>query len=669
MSIRASIMMELKSDTIIGSGYSIPGGEDIAVKVDRQGYPYLAGETFKGLFRAAMEDLLEWMGEETMVKVSDYFGERQSKEGIQSWEGNLAPRPIYVTPLLLSEEDHKKEADQCFSIRTFTKMENGMAATGSLRMASCIRSGLTFVGSITCEGGTDADQELIQNALRCIKYIGTSRTRGFGRVSVSVLGWETIAQNVHQAFPGSGNLLRYRITLKEPVRITNRTESHDTFLTGQSYIPGSTVRGAVLDHLAKDDPVWFETNKHMLMKELRFANVLPDNGIRVPAVIPTPKGFYSDKLGDTFYHLLTENEEKPDTKRAALGTFAVLRPEAKEIETWSPKTGENTRINLKLQHDTSSKSGGMFQTSWLEAGQTASGLVILPEKVDHTLKEKLEHILNGEIRFGASVHSGCGLCEISDQIWTRTLPEAEAYSFRPSDPIPSVLYLALLSPMALLNAYGEPCGITRELLQDMLGVEVLDLMCATSVIERHGFNRTMGTRLPIQMMYDSGSIFRITCNTPPTLEAIHALEESGMGIRREEGFGRVVFLKELKNIHKKANAKPRAFRVMSEAQKMRQTRIRWIHDHPMSAALSNSQMGTLQTLCFSLMDAPENAQEKLDEWFEDLIERNDHNRAMFRPTQEFVRSVLTDSDIPADAVKERLQLLIDLIKFDRRGND
>lgn len=43
------LTMELLSDAIIGSGYSVPGGEDIAVCQDTEGFPYLKGTTLKGL--------------------------------------------------------------------------------------------------------------------------------------------------------------------------------------------------------------------------------------------------------------------------------------------------------------------------------------------------------------------------------------------------------------------------------------------------------------------------------------------------------------------------------------------------------------------------------------------------------------------------------------------
>ena len=58
------IRMKLMSDTIFGNGMSVPGGEDISVLHDVQGFPYYRGSTFKGVFREMLIRYLEWNGVE-----------------------------------------------------------------------------------------------------------------------------------------------------------------------------------------------------------------------------------------------------------------------------------------------------------------------------------------------------------------------------------------------------------------------------------------------------------------------------------------------------------------------------------------------------------------------------------------------------------------------------
>lgn len=668
MSKRVKVTLKLESDTIIGSGYSIPGGEDIAVRKNSAGYPYISGETFKGLVRESLEDWLDWENPgHGMELAADFFGQRQEIGADESWHGNTCPKAVYITPLrMISPPD---EADNCYSMRTFTSMEDGIAKEGSLRVASCVKKGQMFSGFLTCESENEQDLKNLSNALRCIRSIGTSRTRGFGEVCVTLGNWEMADAGCASAIPGNGNILCYRVKLTEPVRVTSRTDSHDTFLACQSHIPGSAIRGAVLNILSKSEPEWFENNKKYLLKQLCFGNILPDNGRENAAVIPTPKGFYADKLGGKFYHLLIRGDVEPNTKRAKLGSFAVLDIEKGEVDSWSPKTGENTRINLKLQKSTETNTGGMFQTGWLEEGQTASGMVILPVNAPADVKEKVGTVLSGEIRFGASVHSGLGLCEVMERKWVETPPEQTAYGYQNGDSIPNTLYLILLSPMALVNEFGEPCGISTELLSEKLGVKVIDLMCSTSVTERQGFNRTLGTRLPVSMMYDSGSTIRLTCETAPAPEAVRALEQNGLGIRREEGFGRVVFLKNLDKITSKTPSKQKPLKEMTEKQKKDRERVVWLGENPIPDGLSASQLGDLQTKCKVCKHFPDTAQNHLNDWFNDLIKRNDNNKPKFEPTQNFVERVLTAEDIPAVTIEERLDLLIDLIDYGRKGDD
>ena len=82
--VTLSVTMELCSDAIFGSGYSVPGGEDIAVRVDEAGYPYLSGITLKGLLRESLENLLVWTGGQESLLVELL--------GKEDWEGEAAGR-------------------------------------------------------------------------------------------------------------------------------------------------------------------------------------------------------------------------------------------------------------------------------------------------------------------------------------------------------------------------------------------------------------------------------------------------------------------------------------------------------------------------------------------------------------------------------------------------
>ena len=169
--VKLTVTMQLLSDTILGSGYSVPGGEDIAVCKDAMGYPYMKGSTFKGLLRESMRNWLSWTGD-VAERLSELMGE-ESREAAE--EG----RRLHVTALTLKDKPELPE--DCYSLRAFTAVEDGIAKEGSLRSAACIRMGFIFGGEIDC---AKEDAELVQNAARAIQYVGTMRSRGFGSVRV-----------------------------------------------------------------------------------------------------------------------------------------------------------------------------------------------------------------------------------------------------------------------------------------------------------------------------------------------------------------------------------------------------------------------------------------------------------------------------------------------------
>lgn len=87
------VEMELDSDGIFGSGYSIPGGDDINTTIDKQGYPYLKGSTLKGLLAESLYNLLAWTG----GSEADYT----ALMGEEGWNGTADERRVQLTDMTL----------------------------------------------------------------------------------------------------------------------------------------------------------------------------------------------------------------------------------------------------------------------------------------------------------------------------------------------------------------------------------------------------------------------------------------------------------------------------------------------------------------------------------------------------------------------------------------
>lgn len=218
--------MRLLSDTIFGSGYSVPGGTDISVFRDREGYPMLKGSTMKGLLRESAANIADWNGL-GRDKVMSLFG-------TEDRGGAMDEHRLNFTAAVIG--DRKTMPEDCFVERTFTAIGgNGIARDGSLRLAECVKAGYVFSGTIECH---KADVEFIEEALDGIKWVGTLRNRGFGHVRIDYEEETAVSGGVKL----DTNTIYYRIKLESPLIMTNKQRSFMNTYCTDRYIKGSAIR-------------------------------------------------------------------------------------------------------------------------------------------------------------------------------------------------------------------------------------------------------------------------------------------------------------------------------------------------------------------------------------------------------------------------------------------
>ena len=187
--MKLTIEMILESDAVFGNGLSIPGGEDIATQMDDQGFPYLKGNTLKGMFREELINLLGWTGkdeketDETVCTLMGEGGSEQLDETRKVRFSDLVINPELRKTVEEETDDLAEHIAMFTYTRDFTSLEDGMAKEGSLRQCRTVKSGLHFYGTCYC---AKEDAELVKEVLSLIKWVGTMRNRGFGKVSIVV---------------------------------------------------------------------------------------------------------------------------------------------------------------------------------------------------------------------------------------------------------------------------------------------------------------------------------------------------------------------------------------------------------------------------------------------------------------------------------------------------
>lgn len=677
--VTQEISMELLSDAIFGSGYSIPGGEDIAVCQDEAGYPYVRGSTLKGLLREGAENILDW-SDLPAAALGAIFGE-------MGWSGGEGARRLKLSDLTL--KDPPANPADCYESRAFTSLsEAGVAETGTLRSAQCVRRGLVFTGVLVCAA---EDVSLLKDSLACVKWAGSMRGKGFGRVRLS-LG-RLVEKKMPERLPPT-RCIHYRLFAKSPVIITDLSRSQGSAFSSDSngsersgnafethaYIPGSSVRGLILSALAARDTEWFEAHKGELLTAIRFSDAFPCPGGHAP--LPFPMGFYEDKAGKTFQSIFPSGSFTPGLKRARPGQFCALTEDG-AIEYW------NADIEgvLRIQRGSSGQDSRPFSTRCLRAGQTFDGCILLE---DEALAPRLAESLSGEVWLGADRHEGFGRCEVTLLEAAERPAWIDAYGPKEKSDMGETLYLMALSPFTMLDPWGEPCGLDTEALAEKLGIKEVKLIhCATRVREYGGYNRTWQCRVPGTAMYDRGSVFQLACTPAPTLDAVRTLELEGLGIRRTEGFGQVLFLSQPRfEGLKGTRVLPEdgsSGRVREQAE-LRRARYRWVMEEAPKlqekmrrSDLSSSQLGDIQALCEKALSMGGNWKD-----LNDYLERNEKDRgarhgSRFKSIAQWLRDFLDMGSgelIPEplrsqckDSAQERLKLICLLLNYSRKGKE
>ena len=334
--------------------------------------------------------------------------------------------------------------------------------------------------------------------------------------------------------------IRYKITNTEPLRIADDNTSQSGQTTTLRYIPGTTVRGFVINQLAGQED--FEKIKKELFSErVKYLNAYPRREEK--ELIPAPKGFYEGKVphevdGKIEIENVVVNGNFPEGfKRASLGRYCYLEKDC----IYGYPVHTQTDMKIRIYEEADGKRT-VFHNEYMESGNCFTGYISVE---DRALGERIRKLFDGKILLGNARSSGYGKCQVMACDWIESLPYEK---YLPKKAQEGECYLMLLSNTVMRNDRGELCGFSEEMvkkLEEKLGVRHLKIaFCSTSTVRICGYNRTWGTKLPSMMAYEQGSVFHLKYDGSVTVEKIRELTDEGLGIRKNEGFGRILFLDE-----------------------------------------------------------------------------------------------------------------------------
>ncbi len=195
-----SINISLLSDCLLGSGEGWGSVVDADIVFDSIGLPYFPARRLKGCIRESAKEVIEMMDYAGIKKFSrnieqDAFGSPGEVKGANVIFNNLLIPDYEDVARWCSwaNEEYKSAISPEVIVNSFTSIrqqtaidDKGIADDKSLRTARVLKAGLEFKGTVLIRQETQEIVDLLAFACANIRYVGTMRNKGYGRISCSL---------------------------------------------------------------------------------------------------------------------------------------------------------------------------------------------------------------------------------------------------------------------------------------------------------------------------------------------------------------------------------------------------------------------------------------------------------------------------------------------------
>lgn len=431
--------------------------------------------------------------------------------------------------------------------------------------------------------------------------------------------------------------IKFVIETMEPVRIADDESSQHGQTDTLHYIPGSTIRGMVVNALAAEKELFQEYKKMIFSDHVHFLNAyLTADGREL---VPSLKGFYEDKReqeGKKRLNNVLVSDVEPGFKRASLGRYCCIEDDC------ICYTDVAVREDMNIDTGRENKRN-VFRSQYIQKNQCFAGYVTFDGQVDDQLVGRIRETFRRRLYIGNKRSAGYGKCRCTELAFLEGMPYEAWRRSKETDSF----YLVLLSNTVMTDEYGEMRGLYLPELAERLGCSSLEIQrCATSAVEVHGYNRVWNGPVPTAVMYEAGSVFCIKASEKIKPESFRKLEAGGIGIRKNEGYGQIAVMEDYGRIQYKkkleaAPAKAYAANVpklqqglfealqkkgkSAEVQedlkiaarglllhRMERKLEQYVTENPLKLpGISKSKLGTLESICLELRYEPAEAKRQI----------------------------------------------------------
>jgi CRISPR-associated protein Csx10 len=556
MTVVLPIRVTMLSDWAVGDGTARHGSVDRRVRRDEDGLPILPGKTLRGLLREAT-------GQAAFALDNGQPGEwmalHEELFGGPARAGRLIVSSARMTPWIRQEvATHPQLAAGFIGLRASTAIDDkGVALTDSLRLEERARAGCVLLGSIDVDVRESwwKDEErswgvrlLLSSGSLLMSRLGGKRRRGNGRCSVSIEGLDVTTlysgasgpppalervSQVEGQVSDSDKLPDWvtheiTVTTRSPVLVPDRVVGNVT--VGLDHIPGALLLGLLartcpgVDEAIANDAFVVTTGTPVSGSERSLPAPLSFQEAKVQI------GAVEDKVVD-----ITRGDLRlaDGVLAQTVATGGFVQVDSKGVTRLTRLPGMVHQTHVTIDSETQrAKDAALFTYAALPAGMTYRALVHTRARVD-VMAAKGSH----RIGSARSTEYGDVQIDVIPREGAETAPDLNK-----SDQLAVWLVSDLTLPGGVVSAED-----VRKELASALGVDLAwrsdsvfpDVV--SSVTRRDSWQARWGLPRPTIAAVSAGSVFRFTLGDRVPGARLMEIQRTGLGVRRAEGFGQVVF--------------------------------------------------------------------------------------------------------------------------------
>jgi hypothetical protein len=544
---------------------------DITIKRDKDGYPIFNAKHIKGILRERVYQFKRALGiEEKEIEtfVNNYFG----KEG--NYIKNNDFNQLRFSNLTIKDKEVFKKREfssrlvgNRYGIRINRKTKSTIPQ--SLFNYEFLVRNNVFIGSLDVNDSIENnDLKFILACLFHLDKIGGMKSRGIGKVRVKINGNYLEGENGVKATKSldkiiselkrennekielkEEKLIKYKYTLELEEAAVFKLSELGNYVKTRDSIQGSTIRGALIEYFHKKG-----ANLEILKKIEASDAIREDNKISLASLFETkyPIKANNNKKVSIDKVINSDNEYEDGTKfeRASVSELKVDRNEI------------SVKINTKVK---SAENGMLFNAEYISNIENSKNIILVGDlKLPKEITENKFTIYIGKYRFKGFGKATITIEKYSDKTEKDITDRINELSAKVQKDIKSKigkekekdikdeiddkdkkticfdLYSDMIIPFTDIFDAGEQFLILADLKNENIKFNPKRSFINTGKLE--GFNIINGIRKVDELIFSKGSVFTYTIEGNDYLkfkEKLIKIEKNGLGLRKNEGFGRV----------------------------------------------------------------------------------------------------------------------------------